>query len=216
MRLFIALVFCSVTAFSQYSVSAFTGYSHFFGETGIKNVSGGLRLEYVTNDVVGLYAGLSFMSKSNYNAKVIVQSRSDFFRPQVTDVPAPSAASFTQMFAGGRFYFRGSLDGGIQEDIGVYAIGEVGLLTGKVSSEVDATDFILNYEVPVQGLVENSFVNYYLGIGAAVEKPVKSVFLFFETKINVRINEANVYEVTTDIPLGMSYIIGIRIPFGET
>ncbi|MFT6716305.1 MAG: hypothetical protein ACJA0Q_000941, partial [Saprospiraceae bacterium] len=56
------------------------------------------------------------------------------------------------------------------------------------------------------------FWNYTGAIGVGGEKQIGRPFVYVEAKFNATIDEANPFVISTRIPFGMSYFIGLRIP----
>ena len=211
-RLVFVFVLLGFSAKSQFSISGQATFMHFLGDTKLKHFGGGAKFEYEYNSWAGLYFGFNGFSQSSYTGIVFAEAWGDETRPFVAEIPTPSVVSFLQPFIGTRVYFVGEIEADIRGGIGVYGIGELSLLVGSGTSQVSSEGYDLFYNVPITGEVKGTFYNYTAALGIGVEKPISKILLYAEAKFLARINEANSYSVTTDIPFGLSYFMGVRYP----
>lgn len=211
-------IFCFLFAgvgFSQMNFSIQSSFMHFFGGSSLKHIGGSAKLEYVFNDWAGIYGGLGLYSRDSYTGYVYGEAIGTATQPLIEEIPTPSSIYFTQAFLGTRFHFIGEVEPDLQGGIGAYGIVELGLLFGTSSSKFVGEGYRDLYVIPKDAIIDGTFANYYGAIGAGVEKPMGRILLNFDVKFNVKINEANPFEVYTHIPYGMSYFLGIRYPLSE-
>lgn len=209
--LLMLLFFGSIS--SQMNMSGQLSYMHFLGDTKLKHFGGGLKGEFEYNEWVGIYGGFNLYSKADYTGIVYAEAWGPGTQPEVAEIPTPSSVFFMQGFVGTRIYFHGGLEADARGGFGAYGIGELSLLFGQAKSVVSSEGYDVAYNVPITGNVKGSFINYVGSIGVGIEKPLKKIMLFADAKFNIRINEANTYTVTTIIPFGFSYFMGVRYSF---
>ena len=209
--LFIASL--STSAQSKYNTSVQGSFMHFFGETELSHFGGGLKLEYVYNDWAAVYFGGNYYVKKDYIG--IVEAEAISNNGSLVKIPVPSSVYFIQAMAGVRVYFYGEVDPAIKGDFGFYGIGEFSLLIGTSESVVLPGPEYDLYNVPFTGDVKGSFWNYTGSIGIGGEKQIGRPFLYAEAKFNLKIDEANSFSVSTEIPYGLSYFLGVRIPLSS-
>lgn len=188
--------------------SVYGSFLHFLGETKLKHFGGGLKIEYHYSDFVGIYGGVAGYSQSSYTAVIEDVNASE---TNLIEMYVPGKVFFIQSMIGSRFYFVGEMDPVIPGAISLYGLGEAGLLVGVGTNEV-AEEGPSGYVPPQTGTVKGSFYNYTVGAGIGAERRFGSPMVFVEAKVNRRIDEANSYLVTTRIPWGFAYNIGLRIP----
>ncbi|MFT6745897.1 MAG: hypothetical protein ACJAZ2_000235 [Glaciecola sp.] len=208
------VVFVS-NSYGKYNLSAQGSYMHFFGETKLTHFGGGLRAEYVYNEWAVAYAGANYYSKKKYTGIVEAEAIADNTRPFLVDIPVPSSIYFIQGMVGARVYFYGELNPIEKGSFGFYGIGEFSLLIGTSESEVLPGPEYNVYNVPFKGKVKGTFYNYTGSLGSGGEKQVGRAFIYAEAKFNIKLDEANPFSVSTRIPYGMSYFLGVRIPLSN-
>jgi hypothetical protein len=211
-------LFCLINSSeAKYNFSAQTSYIHFLGETKLAHLGGGLKMEYVYDEWAGFYVGANYYSKQKYIGIVEAEAFGNT-SAFLIDIEVPSSVYFIQTMVGARVYFYGEQDPVVKGDFGFYGIGEFSLLIGTSESEVPLDDprYVL-YSVPesLRGTVKGRFWNYTGSIGAGGEKRIGRPFIYAEAKFNVKIDKANAFSVSTRIPYGLSYFVGIRIPLSS-
>jgi hypothetical protein len=207
-----SVIFFISPAYGKYNFSAQGSYMHFLGETKLTHFGGGLKLEYVYNDWVAAYGGVNYYGKNEYVGIVEAEAIGDATRPFLIDIPVlNSSVSFIQLMFGTRMYFYGELDPPVKGGFGFYGIGEFGLLAGISEGNISKEGYDL-YNVPITDEVKGFFWNYTGAIGVGGEKQIGRPFVYVEAKFNATIDEANPFVISTRIPFGMSYFIGLRIP----
>jgi len=209
---FFVFILCFGTSFGKYNFCGQGSYLNFFGKTELSHFGGGLKLEYEYNDWAVFYGSGNYFAKQDYTAVVEAEAFADGTRPYLVDIPVPSSVFFIQAAAGLRVYFYGEVNPIKKGAIGLYGIGEFSLLIGTSDSQVNPGPEYDDYNVPFTGQVKGSFWNYTGSLGVGAEKQIGRPFVFVESKFNAKIDEANAFSVSTKVPFGLSYFIGLRIP----
>jgi hypothetical protein len=206
--LLLLVTFSSTQLFSQLSLSGQTSYMRLFGNSNLNSIGFGMKMDYSNDEESAISLGINYHLPFNFSKPSIAYANNYTVSPSSIEYTNIKRISIINLSVAYKHYFLGDY----VSDFGMYGIAEIGVFLIPISSSTGDfdhtkyyTDDTENYNITIPNFTANA------GFGA--EKKINLGYLFYDTKLNIPVNQLYEDEVEVQIPLSLCINAGIRFTF---
>lgn len=205
----ILLLFFAHKSYSQYFISTNLSYTSFLGTKKVKSLGIGISNGFAVSERFGFVGGIDYFKSSKSKFTVDAEATRNYIDPQVLKVSGRYKLLFLKFHFGPKYY----LYGGIEEELGVYAVGNLGLIVGSIGTTFDSYDKS-NYRVPNNFYETDHLFGYAIELGGGIERDFSFAYLFADLRYNIPADRLYSFEEEEKLmPAFFLINAGVRIPF---